>query len=96
MKDLLKFSNAFSDRSLDWREVFNIAVQYRRLIDPEQPIFWVDKMPDHDTDDGYHTEINFIKYKYVLHVPCLCLFVNPQHMFEFEISKKKQQTNKLY
>ncbi|XP_048734354.1 tetratricopeptide repeat protein 13-like isoform X2 [Ostrea edulis] len=49
------------DRSLDWREVFNIAVQYRRLVDPEQPIFWLDKMPDHDTVDGYHTEINFIK-----------------------------------
>ncbi|XP_062603404.1 tetratricopeptide repeat protein 13-like [Saccostrea cucullata] len=49
------------DRSLDWREVFSIAVQYRRLIDPEQPIFWLDKMPDHATEDGYHTEINFIK-----------------------------------
>lgn len=49
------------DRSLDWREVFNIAIQYRRLIDPEQPIFWLDKMPDYSTEEGYHTEINFIK-----------------------------------
>lgn len=53
--------NVISDRSLDWREVFNIAIQYRRLVDPEQPIFWVDKMPDYSTEEGYHTEINFIK-----------------------------------
>lgn len=53
--------NIISDRSLDWREVFNIAIQYRRLIDPEQPIFWLDKMPDFSAEEGYHTEINFIK-----------------------------------
>lgn len=58
---VMKVKCGISDRSLDWREVFNIAVQYRRLVDPEQPIFWLDKMPDHDTVDGYHTEINFIK-----------------------------------
>ncbi|VDI27895.1 Hypothetical predicted protein [Mytilus galloprovincialis] len=30
---------ATNERAL-WRDVFNIAVQYRRLVDPEQPVLW--------------------------------------------------------
>lgn len=49
------------DRFLDWREVFNIVIQYRRLVDLEQLIFWVDKMSDYSIEEGYYIEINFIK-----------------------------------
>ncbi|KAK3093376.1 hypothetical protein FSP39_014746 [Pinctada imbricata] len=48
-------------KSLDWRDIYNIAVQYRRLVDPGQAVFWLDKMPDHSTRDGYRTDFSFIK-----------------------------------
>lgn len=53
--------NVILDRFLDWREVFNIVIQYRRLIDLEQLIFWLDKMSDYSIEEGYYIEINFIK-----------------------------------
>ncbi|KAJ8308492.1 hypothetical protein KUTeg_013366 [Tegillarca granosa] len=53
--------NKQMERSLIWREIFNIAVQYRRLVDPEQPVLWLDKMPDFNTADGYRTDISFKK-----------------------------------
>lgn len=53
--------NVILDRFLDWREVFNIVIQYRRLVDLEQLIFWVDKMSDYSIEEGYYIEINFIK-----------------------------------
>lgn len=62
-KKLLLFFvyNVILDRFLDWREVFNIVIQYRRLVDLEQLIFWVDKMLDYSIEEGYYIEINFIK-----------------------------------
>lgn len=62
-KKLLLFFvyNVILDRFLDWREVFNIVIQYRRLVDLEQLIFWVDKMSDYSIEEGYYIEINFIK-----------------------------------
>ncbi|XP_021339607.1 tetratricopeptide repeat protein 13-like, partial [Mizuhopecten yessoensis] len=33
---------------------------YRRLVDPEQAVLWLDAMPDH-TADGYRTDISFIR-----------------------------------
>ncbi|XP_060584101.1 tetratricopeptide repeat protein 13-like isoform X2 [Ruditapes philippinarum] len=44
-----------------WRDLFNIAVRYRRLVDPEQPVLWLDKMPDHKDKDGYKTVITLVK-----------------------------------
>ncbi|ESO90066.1 hypothetical protein LOTGIDRAFT_218109 [Lottia gigantea] len=46
---------------LDWQDLFNIAVQYRRLVDPEQPVFWVDTMPEFRTTDGVRSDINFVR-----------------------------------
>lgn len=48
-----------SERAL-WRDVFNIAVQYRRLVDPEQPVLWLDLMTPPD-NENYRTEFSFIR-----------------------------------
>ena len=45
-----------------WREMFDIAVKYRRLVDPEYPVLWLDKMPDHRNKDGYKTVITLVRY----------------------------------
>ncbi|XP_071080039.1 tetratricopeptide repeat protein 13-like isoform X1 [Haliotis cracherodii] len=50
-----------TERPLSWREVFGIAVQYRRLADPEQPVLWVSSLPDHLTTEGHRTDITFIR-----------------------------------
>ncbi|XP_060081664.1 tetratricopeptide repeat protein 13-like [Ylistrum balloti] len=52
--------NKQMERSLTWREIFDVAVKYRRLVDPEQAVLWLDTMPDHTTD-GYRTDISFIR-----------------------------------
>ena len=44
-----------------WRDVFNIAVQYRRMVDPEQAVFWLDLM-DNSNSEGHRTEFSFIRY----------------------------------
>ncbi|KAL4237726.1 Tetratricopeptide repeat protein 13 [Mactra antiquata] len=44
-----------------WRDLFDIAVKYRRLVDPEQPVVWLDKMPDHKNKNGYKTVITLVK-----------------------------------
>ena len=41
--------------------MFDIAVQYRRLVDLEQAVFWLDSMPDENVKDGYTNDIHFIK-----------------------------------
>ena len=43
-----------------WRDVFNIAVQYRRMVDPEQAVFWLDLM-DNSNSEGHRTEFSFIR-----------------------------------
>ncbi|KAK2162677.1 hypothetical protein NP493_1506g00003 [Ridgeia piscesae] len=45
----------------NWRDMFDIAVQYRRLVDLEQAVFWLDSMPDENVKDGYTNDIHFIK-----------------------------------
>jgi len=42
--------------------MFDIAVKYRRLVDPEYPVLWLDKMPDHRNKDGYKTVITLVRY----------------------------------
>ncbi|XP_052788997.1 tetratricopeptide repeat protein 13-like isoform X3 [Mya arenaria] len=44
-----------------WRDMFDIAVRYRRLVDPEQPVLWLDKLPDHIHKDGYKNVLTLVK-----------------------------------
>ncbi|XP_050404456.1 tetratricopeptide repeat protein 13 isoform X2 [Patella vulgata] len=50
-----------SKERLSWKELYRIAVQYRRLVDPEQPVFWVDTLPEHNTPDGIRSDVNFVR-----------------------------------
>ena len=48
-------------KQFNWRNMFNIAVQYRRLVDLEQPIFWLNSMPGDNVKSGYTNDVHFIK-----------------------------------
>ncbi|XP_041352986.1 tetratricopeptide repeat protein 13-like isoform X2 [Gigantopelta aegis] len=50
-----------TDKPINWREVYRIGVQYRRLVDPDQPLFWVDSLPDHLLSDGFRSDITFVR-----------------------------------
>ena len=50
-----------ADKPINWREVYRIGVQYRRLVDPDQPLFWVDSLPDHLLPDGFRSDITFVR-----------------------------------
>ncbi|XP_064600011.1 tetratricopeptide repeat protein 13-like [Liolophura sinensis] len=49
-----------NDKYVGWRDLFEIAVEYRRLVDPEQPVFWLDRMGDTDNKD-FRGEISFVR-----------------------------------
>ncbi|XP_052272752.1 tetratricopeptide repeat protein 13-like isoform X2 [Dreissena polymorpha] len=46
---------------LTWRDVFNLAVRYRRMVDPEQPVLWLDKIGEQSSKNSYKTTITLIK-----------------------------------
>ncbi|XP_072032463.1 tetratricopeptide repeat protein 13-like [Amphiura filiformis] len=48
-------------RKFGWREMFDIAVKWRRLIDPDQPVFWLDQMPNVNFEAGYNNHMNLVR-----------------------------------
>ncbi|XP_033625874.1 tetratricopeptide repeat protein 13-like [Asterias rubens] len=44
-----------------WRDVFNIAVKWRRLIDPDQPVLWIDMMPSSSIEAGFNNHMNLLR-----------------------------------
>ena len=45
-----------------WQDLYSIATKYFRLVDPEAPVFWFDKMPDDVLlNSGYKTNLPFIE-----------------------------------
>ncbi|XP_076462579.1 tetratricopeptide repeat protein 13-like [Babylonia areolata] len=50
-----------SERPFSWRELFSVAVQYRQLVDPEQPVLWVDSLPDYHGEEGHREDITLIR-----------------------------------
>jgi hypothetical protein len=56
------FFFSYADSVLGWRDLFNIAVLYRRLMDPEEPVLWLDLVPSHLIQEGFYTNtINFVR-----------------------------------
>ncbi|CAH1791371.1 unnamed protein product, partial [Owenia fusiformis] len=49
------------DQRYHWRDLYNIAVPYRRLYDMENPVFWLDLMPEERQREGYNSDLNFIR-----------------------------------
>lgn len=50
-----------SERAFVWRELFSIAVRYRQLVDPEQPVFWVNSLADYNTEEGHREDITLMR-----------------------------------
>ncbi|KAK7508270.1 hypothetical protein BaRGS_00000509 [Batillaria attramentaria] len=50
-----------TEKPFSWKELFSIAVWYRRLVDPEQPVLWINTLPDYQSEDGHREDITFIR-----------------------------------
>ncbi|XP_054432709.1 tetratricopeptide repeat protein 13 isoform X2 [Pteronotus mesoamericanus] len=48
-------------RLLQWRDMFDIAVKWRRIADPDQPVLWLDQMPARSLSRGFNNHINLIR-----------------------------------
>ncbi|XP_073194128.1 tetratricopeptide repeat protein 13 isoform X5 [Lepidochelys kempii] len=47
-------------RLMQWRDMFDIAVKWRRIADPDQPVLWLDQMPARSLSRGFNNHINLI------------------------------------
>ena len=50
-----------TERPFSWKELFSIAVRYRQLVDPEQPVFWVNSLPDYNLDEGHREDVTLMR-----------------------------------
>uniref|UniRef100_A0A8D2B7K9 Tetratricopeptide repeat domain 13 n=1 Tax=Sciurus vulgaris TaxID=55149 RepID=A0A8D2B7K9_SCIVU len=48
-------------RLMQWRDMFDIAVKWRRVADPDQPVLWLDQMPARSLGRGFNSHINLIR-----------------------------------
>uniref|UniRef100_A0A8C7BV56 Tetratricopeptide repeat domain 13 n=1 Tax=Neovison vison TaxID=452646 RepID=A0A8C7BV56_NEOVI len=48
-------------RLMQWRDMFDIAVKWRRIADPDQPVLWLDQMPARSLSRGFNNHINLIR-----------------------------------
>uniref|UniRef100_A0A8C1Q2F2 Tetratricopeptide repeat domain 13 n=1 Tax=Cyprinus carpio TaxID=7962 RepID=A0A8C1Q2F2_CYPCA len=48
-------------RQLQWRDMCDSAVKWRRIADPDQPVLWLDQMPARSLSRGFNNHINLIR-----------------------------------
>ncbi|XP_069786942.1 tetratricopeptide repeat protein 13 isoform X8 [Narcine bancroftii] len=48
-------------RLMQWKDMFDIAVKWRRIADPDQPVLWLDQMPPQSLSRGFNNHINLIR-----------------------------------
>ncbi|XP_048342436.1 tetratricopeptide repeat protein 13 isoform X2 [Sphaerodactylus townsendi] len=48
-------------RLMQWKDMFDIAVKWRRIADPDQPVVWLDQMPSQSLSRGFNNHINLIR-----------------------------------
>ncbi|XP_054852380.1 tetratricopeptide repeat protein 13 [Eublepharis macularius] len=46
---------------MQWRDMFDIAVKWRRIADPDQPVLWLDQMPSRSLRRGFNNHISLIR-----------------------------------
>ncbi|XP_015750500.1 PREDICTED: tetratricopeptide repeat protein 13-like [Acropora digitifera] len=51
-----------TNKKMSWREIFDVAVKWRRISDPEQPVFWLDMMPEKSVKAGFNFRMNLLRY----------------------------------
>ncbi|XP_067018198.1 tetratricopeptide repeat protein 13-like isoform X1 [Acropora muricata] len=50
-----------TNKKISWREIFDVAVKWRRISDPEQPVFWLDMMPEKSVKAGFNFRMNLLR-----------------------------------
>ncbi|KXJ28211.1 tetratricopeptide repeat protein 13 [Exaiptasia diaphana] len=46
---------------LTWRDLFDVAIKWRRVVDPDQPVLWLDLMPDKSVKAGFNVHMTLVK-----------------------------------
>ncbi|XP_061667741.1 tetratricopeptide repeat protein 13 isoform X2 [Syngnathoides biaculeatus] len=62
-------------RPMQWRDMFDIAVKWRRIADPDQPVLWLDQMPARSLSRGFNNHINLIRGQ-IINIRYLAYFDN--------------------
>ncbi|KAM9779083.1 tetratricopeptide repeat protein 13 isoform X2 [Syngnathus typhle] len=62
-------------RQMQWRDMFDIAVKWRRIADPDQPVMWLDQMPARSLSRGFNNHINLIRGQ-IINIRYLAYFDN--------------------
>uniref|UniRef100_G3NUR7 Tetratricopeptide repeat domain 13 n=1 Tax=Gasterosteus aculeatus aculeatus TaxID=481459 RepID=G3NUR7_GASAC len=62
-------------RQMQWRDMFDIAVKWRRIADPDQPVLWLDQMPARSLSRGFNNHINLIRGQ-IINIRYLAYFNN--------------------
>ncbi|XP_038075080.1 tetratricopeptide repeat protein 13-like isoform X2 [Patiria miniata] len=44
-----------------WRDLFDLAVKWRRLVDLDQPVLWIDMMPTSSVEAGFNNHMNLLR-----------------------------------
>eukprot|EP00057_Strongylocentrotus_purpuratus_P032476 XP_787775.3 PREDICTED: tetratricopeptide repeat protein 13 [Strongylocentrotus purpuratus] len=44
-----------------WRDMMDIAVKWRRYVDPDQPVLWLEQMPSSSYQAGYNSHMNIVR-----------------------------------
>lgn len=57
----MKGTGKMTEKPFSWKELFSIAVRYRQLVDPEQPVFWVSSLPDYSSEEGHREDITLMR-----------------------------------
>jgi len=54
-------SSKNTHKKASWRDMFDLAVKWRRISDPEQPVFWLDMMPEKSVKAGFNFRMNLLR-----------------------------------
>ncbi|XP_014666241.1 PREDICTED: tetratricopeptide repeat protein 13-like [Priapulus caudatus] len=79
-----KKSLKIGDKRVTWRDIFNIAVSYRRLAQMEDPVFWLDQFPEKSFNTGFNFNLVFINV-FDVHIRVSLSFIRSQRIV-FSIS----------
>lgn len=57
---VLEMYNALKD-AIDFRTFFNISVNWRRLAEPTQPVWWIDTLTTDEFEEGLALETPLVR-----------------------------------
>ncbi|XP_054758388.2 tetratricopeptide repeat protein 13-like [Lytechinus pictus] len=54
------FRNGNGNR-FGWKDMMDVAIKWRRYVDPDQPVLWLDQMPSSSYQAGYNSHMNIVR-----------------------------------